>query len=91
MRARELAFTGDTEMLVGSRLAIREQYKSVTAIRDADHLKELLAGADEAADMLKHQIVPGVRTGEGAYSLNTDPRHATSAASIPNIPSTSSR
>ena len=36
-------------MLVGSRLAIREQYKSVTAIRDADNLKELLAGADKAA------------------------------------------
>ena len=90
MRARELAFKGDTEMLVGSRLAVREQYQSVTAIRDAEHLKELLAGADEATDMLKHQIVQGVKTGDGAYSLNTDSRHATSAA-IPTIQESSPR
>jgi hypothetical protein len=87
MRARELAFRGDTEMLYASRLAVREQFLAVTAIRDEAHLKELISGADEATDMLKHQIVQGVRTGDGAYTLNTDARHATDAKSVPNIPS----
>lgn len=85
MRARELAFRGDSEMLYASRLAVREQFLAVSAVRDEAHLKELISGADEAADMLKHQIVQGVRTGEGSYTLNTETRHATDAASVPNL------
>ena len=70
-------------MLSASRHAVREQFAAVTTIRDDAHLKELLAGVDEAVDMLKHQIVQGVRTGEGSYTLQTEPRHATNTGSIP--------
>ena len=38
-------------------------------------VKELLTGAEEAEDMLRHQIVQGKRKGDGEYELNVDARH----------------
>ena len=47
-------------------------------VKEATALAELLAGADEATDMLKHHLVQGVRKGEGEYEMNIDPsRHVT--------------
>ena len=45
---------------------------------DPAGLNELLQGADEAADMLKHHLVQGTRKGEGESEMNIDPaRHVT--------------
>ena len=47
-------------------------------VQDGPTLTELLQGADEATDMLKHHLVQGVRKGEGEYAMNIDPaRHVT--------------
>lgn len=123
MRARELAFKGDMEMLVGSRHAIREEFQKnanasegqrklptlchsvraldlpgtcqiapFTCIHGMDPLghalknacafthlyrsvKALLLDADEAEDMLRHQLVQGTRKGDGEYELNVETRH----------------
>lgn len=41
-------------------------------------LSELLQGADEATDMLKHHLVQGTRKDDGEYAMNIDPaRHVT--------------
>jgi hypothetical protein len=113
MRAREMAFKGDNEMLVQSRLAVREEFlrhkvalslpcggsqigpaawsawscgcavhvltsRVAQDVHDGPTLTELLQGADEATDMLKHHLVQGVRKGEGEYAMNIDPaRHVT--------------
>ena len=77
MRARELAFRGDTEMLRESRVVVRQQFVSNRNI-PSEQILGCIQGADEATDMLKHQLVQGVRTGEGSYSLNVDQRHAQS-------------
>jgi hypothetical protein len=75
MRARELAFEGDVEMLVASRKAIREEFTKNKDVTDPTQLKELFLGVEEAVDMLKHQIVQGVRKGDGDYELNVAERH----------------
>ena len=47
-------------------------------VNDSPTLTELLQGADEAMDMLKHHLVQGMRKGEGEYAMNIDPaRHVT--------------
>ena len=47
-------------------------------VKDGPALSELLLGADEATDMLKHHLVQGKRKEEGEYELNVDPaRHVT--------------
>jgi len=47
-------------------------------VTDPAGLNELLQGADEATDMLKHHLVQGTRKGEGEYEMNIDPaRHVT--------------
>ena len=85
MRARQLAFQGDSQMLAASREAVREQYMAVKEIKDDNHLNELLSGAEEAADMLRTQLVQGVRTGEGTYVLNTDQRHMKTGDAVPKL------
>jgi hypothetical protein len=47
-------------------------------VTEGPALSELLLGADEATDMLKHHLVQGKRKEEGEYELNVDPaRHVT--------------
>jgi len=78
MRARELAFLGDMEMLTQSRIAVRDEFLRHKDVTDGASITELLQGADEATDMLKHHLVQGARQGEGEYAMNIDPaRHVT--------------
>eukprot|EP00960_Hanusia_phi_P057583 763607-Hanusia_phi.AAC.1 len=78
MRARELVFKNDMLMLTESRKEIRRHFLENSNVEDAVKLKQLLQDADEAADMLRHQIVQGERKGEGEYAMNIDPtRHVT--------------
>lgn len=78
MRAREMAFKGDAEMLAQSRLAVREEFLRNKDVPEGPVLTELLQGADEATDMLKHHVIQGIRKGEGEYAMNIDPaRHVT--------------
>mmetsp|Transcript_23432 Transcript_23432/g.47340 ORF Transcript_23432/g.47340 Transcript_23432/m.47340 type:complete len:102 (+) Transcript_23432:42-347(+) len=78
MRARELAFKGDTEMLRESRNAARVEFLKNKQVESSAILDELLQGCEEATVMLKHQIVQGVRKGDGEYAMNLDPeRHIT--------------
>ena len=47
-------------------------------VQDGPALTELLQGADEATDMLKHHLVQGTRKDDGEYAMNIDPaRHVT--------------
>lgn len=74
MRARQIAFKGDHEMLVASREAIvAEFHKNANAT--GAKVDELVNMCDEVEDTLKHQIVQGERKGDGEYQLNVEARH----------------
>jgi len=77
MRARELCFKGDQEMLRESRVAVRDHFMEQKDATDPEQIKQMIAGADEAAHMLKFQLVQGKRKGEGEYEMNVQPRHTT--------------
>ena len=45
MRARQLAFNGDTEMLVASRIAIRDEFKKHARVTDVQREAGLIVNA----------------------------------------------
>ena len=78
MRAREICFKGDQEMLRGvASSGSRPFFWNRKTRQTPNRSSKWIAGADEAAHMLKFQLVQGKRKGEGEYEMNVQPRHTT--------------
>lgn len=81
-RARSALFRGDDEAMRESRTAVRSEYlkhnNNTAAALDGAHLQGLVSMADEAADMLRNQIVRGnlnAKTGHyGEFILSIERR-----------------
>ena len=60
-----------------SRLAVREEFSKNRDVTDPAQITGMIGGADEAVQMLMHQVVQGKRKGEGAYEMDVQARHTT--------------
>mmetsp|Transcript_35318 Transcript_35318/g.79685 ORF Transcript_35318/g.79685 Transcript_35318/m.79685 type:complete len:128 (-) Transcript_35318:189-572(-) len=69
LRARLVAFQGDTLALNKSQEAIRQAFVEHRCETDGEKIRDLLRGVDQAEEMLKFHILQGKLNEQGNYSV----------------------
>ncbi|CAM9130699.1 unnamed protein product [Ascophyllum nodosum] len=74
LRARLVAFKGDSTMLAASKQQLRLEFDNNKEIVNPKKIAGLIKGIDEVEGMLLHNIAQGRLNDRGNYAVNVAPR-----------------